>query len=460
MPDDPAKPKGAGNSDPAGAEQRPFLHPRSPRQAILAEPMPPPPSRRARHPLVVAGNAIFTGLFLLILAAGAGLYIGLLKFEAPGPLDHERTVLIPRGQGIREIAEVLRREGVIENPLLFVGGALVLRATNEFKAGEYLFERHASMRDVMETIIEGRSIQHQVTIAEGLTSEQIIQKINEAELLTGLIREIPREGTLLPETYKVTRGTTREQLVARMAAAHRRLVNEIWERRAADLPLKSAEELVTLAAVVEKETGKANERPRVAAVFINRLTRRMRLQSDPTVIYGLVGGKGTLGRPLQREDVERPTPYNTYVVDGLPPGPIANPGRASLEAVANPSRTKEIYFVADGTGGHIFAETYDQHMKNVAHWREYQKEQAAAAAAVKQEPPAPVVAPAPDVAPAPAEPASAPQSPPANAAAAPKGNASGAAKNQPAKAQKAAKSPAKGPSTKQPPAAADKSGRP
>ncbi|MDO8534991.1 MAG: endolytic transglycosylase MltG [Xanthobacteraceae bacterium] len=448
MSGDPSKPKGPENSDPSGAEQRPFLHPRSPRQAILAEQMPPPPSRRARHPLVVAGNAIFTGLFLLILAAGAGLYIGLLKFEAPGPLEHERTVVIPRGQGIREIAEVLRREGVINNPLLFVGGAMVLRATNELKAGEYLFERHASLRDVMETIIEGRSIQHQVTIPEGLTSEQIIQKINEADLLTGLVREIPREGTLLPETYKVTRGTTREQLVARMAASHRRLVNEVWERRAADLPLKSPEQLITLAAIVEKETGKADERPRVAAVFINRLNRRMKLQSDPTIIYGLVGGKGTLGRPLQREDVDRPTPYNTYIIDGLPPGPIANPGRASLEAVANPSRTKEIYFVADGSGGHIFAETYDQHMKNVANWREHQKEQAAAA---KQES-------APAAAPAPAAPASAPPSPP-NAAPSSNGNASGAAKNQPAKAQKAAKSPAKGPSTKQSPAAADKSGQ-
>ncbi len=448
MSGDPSKPNGAGNSDPSGAEQRPFLRLRSPRQAILAEPMPPPPSRRARHPLVVAGNAIFTGLFLLILAAGAGLYIGILKFEAPGPLEHERTVVIPRGQGIREIAEVLRREGVINNPLLFVGGAMVLRATNELKAGEYLFERQASLRDVMETIIEGRSIQHQVTIAEGLTSEQIIQKINEADLLTGLIREIPREGTLFPETYKVTRGTTREQLVARMAASHRRLVNEVWERRAADLPLKSPEQLITLAAIVEKETGKADERPRVAAVFINRLNRRMKLQSDPTIIYGLVGGKGTLGRPLQREDVDRPTPYNTYIIDGLPPGPIANPGRASLEAVANPSRTKEIYFVADGSGGHIFAETYDQHMKNVAQWREHQKEQAAAA---KQES-------APAVAPAPAAPASAPPSPP-NAAPSSNGNASGAAKNQPAKAQKAAKSPAKGPSTKQSPAAADKSGQ-
>jgi UPF0755 protein len=165
-----------------------------------------------------------------------------------------------------------------------------------------------------------------------------------------------------------------------MQTAHKRLVLETWERRAADLPIKTVEEFITLASIVEKETGKADERTRVAAVFVNRINRRMRLQSDPTIIYGLVGGKGSLGRPLTRDDVERPTPYNTYTVDRLPPGPIANPGRASLEAVANPSRTKELYFVADGTGGHVFAATYDQHLKNVGRWREYQKEQATTAA--------------------------------------------------------------------------------
>ncbi len=385
MSGDHQSPKGGGNSVRAGGEARPAMHPRSPRQAIMPERMPPPPSRRARHPLVVAGNAIITAVFLLLLAAGGGLYVGMRKFDAPGPLDRERSVVISRGQSIREIADLLRREGVIDQPLLFVGATLVMRATNDLKAGEYVFERQASMRDVMETIAEGKSILHQVTIAEGLTSEQIVQRLLESTVLTGEIREIPREGTLLPETYKVSRGTTREQLIARMAAAHRRLLQEAWERRTPDLPLKTLEEFVTLASIVEKETAKADERPRVAAVFVNRLNRRMKLQSDPTIIYGLVGGKATLGRPIQREEVERPTPYNTYVVEGLPPGPIANPGRASLEAVANPSRTRELYFVADGSGGHVFADSYDQHMKNVARWREYQREQAAAAAAAKQE---------------------------------------------------------------------------
>ena len=355
-------------------------HPRSPRQAIAPERMPPPPSRRARHPLVVIGNAVLTGIVLFIIAAGAGLYVGKGMFEAPGPLDRERTVVIPRGVGIRDVAELLRRERIIDRPMVFVGGAVVSGTSSDVKAGEYLFEPGASMRDVLDTLVEGRAIQHTVTIAEGLTSDQIVQRLMENEVLAGEINGVPPEGTLLPETYKINRGMTRQQMITRMQAAHKRLVQETWERRSHDVPVKTIEEFVTLASIVEKETGKADERTRVAAVFVNRLNRRMRLQSDPTIIYGLSGGKGTLGRALTREDVDRPTPYNTYTVDGLPPGPIANPGRASLEAVANPSRTKELYFVADGSGGHVFASSYDQHLKNVARWREYQKEQATAAA--------------------------------------------------------------------------------
>jgi UPF0755 protein len=381
--------------------ERPAVHPRSPRQALMPDTLPPPPSRRARHPVVVIGNAVFTLVVLLIIAGGAGLYMGKRKFDAPGPLDRERTVMIARGQGVRDIAEQLRREGIIDQPLLFTIGAFVTRVGDELKAGEYLFEREASMRNVLELLVEGRSIQHQVTIPEGLTSEQIVAKLTEADVLTGAVRDIPKEGTLLPETYKVTRGTSREQLVQRMVAAHRRLVQEVWERRSPDLPLRSPEELVTLASIVEKETGKADERTRVAAVFINRLQRRMRLQSDPTVIYGIAGGKAALGRGLQRDEVDRPTPYNTYVIDGLPPGPIANPGRASLEATANPSRTKELYFVADGTGGHVFADNYEQHMKNVARWRDVERQQLEtnAAAANRQllspQPAAPLPQPAP-----------------------------------------------------------------
>jgi UPF0755 protein len=367
-------------------------HPRSPRQVIAPERMPPPPSRRARHPLVVIGNAVLTIIVLLMIAGGIGLYLGKNSFEAAGPLDRERNVVIPRGAGIRDVAALLSRERIIDRALLFVAGAFVTGASSDVKAGEYVFEPGVSMRDVLDTLVEGRAIQHTVTIPEGLTSEQIVERLMESDVLTGEIDRVPPEGTLLPETYKVVRGTTRQQVLARMTAAHRRLVQETWERRAADVPVKTLQDFITLASIVEKETGKADERTRVAAVFINRMNRRMRLQSDPTIIYGLVGGKGTLGRSLTRDDVEKPTPYNTYVIDGLPPGPIANPGRASLEAVANPSRTKELYFVADGTGGHVFASTYDQHLRNVARWRDYQKEQATAAA---QSAPPPEPAPAP-----------------------------------------------------------------
>jgi UPF0755 protein len=364
-----------GHDDGHGHHRRGH-HPRSPRQAIAPERLPPPPSRRARHPIVVIGNAILTIIVLAIIAAGAGLYFGKGKFESAGPLDRERTVVIPRGAGIRDVAELLRRERVIDIPMVFVLGATISGKSGDVKAGEYLFDPAVSMSEVLDTLVEGRSVQHTVTVPEGLTSEQIVQRLMESDVLTGDITSIPLEGTLLPETYKVTRGTTRQQVLNRMQSSHKRLVQETWERRASDLPIKTVNEFVTLASIVEKETGKADERTRVAAVFINRINRRMRLQSDPTIIYGLVGGKGTLGRSLTRDDVERPTPYNTYTIDGLPPGPIANPGRASLEAVANPSRTKELYFVADGTGGHVFASTYDEHLKNVSRWRQYQKEQA------------------------------------------------------------------------------------
>ena len=223
-------------------------------------------------------------------------------------------------------------------------------------------------------LVEGKVVQHSVTIPEGLTSEQIISRLTDNDLFSGTIREVPREGTMLPETYKFPRGTTREQVIQRMQAAQKRLVAEIWDHRSPDVPLKSPEQLVTLASIVEKETGKADERSRVAAVFVNRLQKKMKLQSDPTIIYGLVGGKGTLGRPIKRSEITQPSPYNTYTIDGLPPGPIANPGRASLEAAANPARTRDLFFVADGTGGHAFSELLDAHQKNVAKLRAIEKQ--------------------------------------------------------------------------------------
>ena len=331
--------------------------------------MPSRRSSRARHPVIVVGNAIFTVLIVISVAVGAALFFGKQRFDAPGPLADDKVVNIPRGLGTRDIADVLQREGVIDQPYIFMGGVIALKARGELKYGEYQFSKHASVADVVDTIIEGRVVQHAFTVPEGLTSEQIVARLLESTALTGQIKEIPREGTLLPETYRFTRGMTREQIIQRMQQAHRRVLQDVWEHRMPDLPVKTPEQLVTLASIVEKETGRPDERTRVAAVFVNRLKTKMRLQSDPTIIYGLTGGKGSLGRPIQKNEIEQPTPYNTYVIDGLPPGPIANPGRASLEAAANPARTKEIYFVADGSGGHLFSDKYTEHQKNVARLR-------------------------------------------------------------------------------------------
>src|SRR5215210_6246307 len=346
--------------------ERPPISPRSPRAALEPEQLPPPPKRseRARNPFVVVGNAVITLVLVLMLGAG-GIYIyGKQKIEAPGPLHEERIVNIPTRAGMTDIADTLQREGVIDNNRwAFIGAVFALKARSELKPGEYLFQKNASLRDVIGTIVEGKVVQHAVTIPEGLTSEQIVARLSDSDIFSGAVREMPREGTLLPETYQFPRGTSREQVIARIQQAQKRALAEIWERRTQDLPIKTPEQLVTLASIVEKETGKSDERSRVAAVFVNRLRQKIKLQSDPTIIYGLVGGRGTLGRPIKRSEIQQPSPYNTYVVDGLPPGPIANPGR-----------TRDLFFVADGSGGHSFSDTYDQHQKNVAKLRAIEKQ--------------------------------------------------------------------------------------
>jgi peptidoglycan lytic transglycosylase G len=357
--------------------ERPPISPRSPRAALEPEQVPPPPKRsdRARNPFIVVGNAIITLLIILMIGAGTAYYYGRQILESPGPLQEDKVVNIPARAGKRDIADVLQREGVINvNPWFFIGGVLALKASQDLKPGEYQFQKNASLRDVIGTIVEGKVVQHAVTIPEGLTSEQIVARLSDSDIFTGSVREIPREGTLLPETYKFPRGTPREQVIQRMQQAQKRVLAEIWERRNPDAPLRSPDQLITLASIVEKETGKPDERSRVAAVYVNRLRQKMKLQSDPTIIYGLVGGKGTLGRPIKRSEITQPSPYNTYVIEGLPPGPIANPGRASLEAAANPARTRDLFFVADGSGGHAFTEAYDQHQKNVAKLRSMEKQ--------------------------------------------------------------------------------------
>ncbi|MGB6906683.1 MAG: endolytic transglycosylase MltG, partial [Methyloceanibacter sp.] len=228
-------------------------------------------------------------------------------------------------------------------------------------------------RQVLDTLVEGRSIDHKITLPEGLTSQQIVERIQANPDLKGVITEIPAEGTLLPDTYRFQIGDMRIDIVERMQAGHRKFLAKMWEDRDPDIVVQTPEEAVILASIVEKETGRADERPRIASVFQNRLRKNMRLQSDPTIIYGLVGGKGVLDHPIRQDELDRETAYNTYKIDGLPPTPIANPGRAAIEAVLKPAKTKDLYFVADGSGGHAFAPSLDDHNRNVAQWRRLER---------------------------------------------------------------------------------------
>jgi UPF0755 protein len=358
---------------------------RSPRQALQPEAPPPPPprSQKAKHPLVVVANFFLMIVVLVVLAAGAAFYFGNLSYTRPGPLAEPTSVLIARGSDVDTIASQLKRQNVIESDLVFTAAVRLSRAENQLKAGEYRFEPGVSMEQVLDDLVTGRSVSHAFVVPEGLTSQQIVDRLNADPVLTGEIETVPPEGALMPDTYTFTRGATRQQILDQMLRAQERAVEEIWARRSPDLPIETPEEFVTLASIVEKETGKADERPRVAAVFINRLRAGMRLQSDPTIIYGLFGGAGKPSdRPIYKSDVEKVTAYNTYQVSGLPPTPIANPGRAALEAVANPSRTDELYFVADGTGGHAFASSLEEHNRNVARWRKIRAEREQAEKAV------------------------------------------------------------------------------
>ena len=412
-PDMPPKPDGHDGREPDQGLRDESLFgvqrvtPQSPSEALQPETAPPPPPipPSRRRPALSAFSGFFSFLLVVALAAMFGLAWSLQRINAPGPLTASKVLYIAPGTELPDIVAELDHEGVIDSPFLLNVTLLLEGSRSKVKAGEYLFKQNASLRDVIDTLVSGKQVLHAITIPEGLTSEQIVERIRESDVLLGDIAEVPKEGSLLPETYKVARGAVRADVIKKMQDDQRRAVDQIWSRRASGLPLHSPYELITLASIVEKETGKADERPRVASVFLNRLKKGMRLQSDPTIVYGLAGGKGSLGRSLTRAELDKPTPYNTYTNDGLPPGPIANPGRAALEAVANPSRTQDLYFVADGTGGHVFSETLDQHNRNVQRWRQIEKE-----AKEKQERPVPdaETAPSPSPSPPPPSPAAAP----------------------------------------------------
>jgi len=376
--------RGGDGTPQHGGDSGPIV-PVSPSQAIKPQRVPQPPkrSRRARSQVVIFLNFIMTMLLLVCIAALAAYWYGKTEFEAPGPLDQTAAFMVADGAGFNQIASGLEQRGIISDQRIFrIAGKAVLE-DDTLKAGEYEIKARASMKQILEQMRAGKSILHNLTIPEGYTTHQVIERMLENEMLTGdLPSELPGEGDLLPETYKFSRGTERADILKQMTRAQTRALNQIWERRDPDLPLKTKEELVILASIVEKETARADERPRVASVFYNRLAKGMRLQSDPTVIYGVFGGEGKPSdRPIYKSDLEKETPYNTYVINGLPPGPIANPGRESMEAVANPSRTNDFYFVADGYGGHAFAETLDEHNANVARWRRLMAEEEAKAKA-------------------------------------------------------------------------------
>ncbi|WP_420432843.1 endolytic transglycosylase MltG [Hyphobacterium sp.] len=313
-----------------------------------------------------------------VILAGAALWLSWTWLQnevaEPGPAAEETVVLLPRGSGLIAIANQLEAAGVVSDARVFRIWVTIDGGDRELQAGEYAIPAGASMLDIYEQLREGDTIQYLVTAPEGRTSAQIVRILNANPVLTGEITDVPAEGTLLPETYSFHRGDSRQDILDRMRADQQALIDALWPDRADDLPFDTPEEAIILASIVEKETGVASERPLVASVFVNRLRRGIRLESDPTIIYGITGGE-PLGRGIRRSELDNASnPYNTYFVDGLPPTPIANPGRDAIAAVLNPPDTDYLFFVADGTGGHAFAETYREHQRNVANWRRVERE--------------------------------------------------------------------------------------
>ncbi len=376
----------------------------------------------------IASNALTLFIVLLVIAAGM-LAWGREAYRGPGPLADAVCFRVERGASLSAVSRALEAQGVVSDARIFRIGADYSDRANLLKFGSYLVPPGASMRDVVDLLTEGgqstcgreinfrigvnsadvilreldpgtnryvevvkfdpaqqaipqayvdvaqdTDLRYRVTLAEGVTSWQVVEALKRADFLTGEVAAVPAEGTLAPDSYDVDRGSVRADLIARMADAQVRILTALWASRAAGLPYATPEEALILASIVEKETGIADERPQVASVFINRLNLGMRLQTDPTVIYGITNGEGVLGRGLRQSELRRETPYNTYVIDGLPPTPIANPGRLSIEAALNPDTTPYIFFVADGTGGHAFAVTLQEHNANVARWREIERQ--------------------------------------------------------------------------------------
>ena len=312
-------------------------------------------------------------VFFAVCIFGGSVFSTYEFFLSDGPLTERTEIVIEKGQPLKKIANYLHQKGVIESPAIFVLGVRVSQKDGELKAGEYSIPARASAKMVMDIITGGQTFIRRITIPEGLTSYQIVQMLNETQSLEGEINQIPEDGTLLPETYYYSAGDTRESLIKRMQNAMTRTVEELWPKREKDLLLKNKKDVIILASIIEKETSVNSERSHIASVFFNRLKNKMKLQSDPTVIYGLSDKTGIFKRKLWSNDLKRPSEYNTYVIYGLPAGAISNPGKASIEAVLHPDKTNDLYFVANGKGGHAFSETYKDHQDRVTEWRRIKK---------------------------------------------------------------------------------------
>ena len=379
----------------------------------------------------IASNAM-TFLVVLVFLAGGLLLWAQNEYSAEGPLTQPMCLQVQRGSNFGRVSRDLAEQGAVSSDMLFRLGADYTDKSGALKAGSYLVPERASMSQITEIVTQGGAstcgtevvyrigvnsaevqvreldpetgryveriefdpasdeprpegyeaiksevgTRFRVALAEGVTSWKVIEELGQIDVLDGEVAERPAEGSLAPDSYEISPGDSRADLVARMTEAQEAILAQAWANRAEDVPYDSAEEALIMASIVEKETGVADERPMVASVFVNRLERGMRLQTDPTVIYGLTNGEGVLGRGLRQSELRRETPYNTYVIDGLPPTPIANPGRASIEAALNPAQSEYLYFVADGSGGHAFAETLDEHNRNVANWRKIEAERA------------------------------------------------------------------------------------
>ncbi len=312
-------------------------------------------------------SLVAVALIILTVVALLSVY-AVQRYAAPGPLATPVTVIVPKGATVAEIGGLLAKSRVLSMPWLFRLAVRVQKADGGLRAGEYLFASNESMRSVIARLRAGDVVVHRLTVPEGMGSIQVVALLRQTAGLGGDIAAPPAEGALLPETYTYTLGDSRNEMLRRMESAMTEALDAAWAARDPGLPLATPRDAVILASIVERETALPAERPRVAAVFLNRLRLGMKLQADPTVAYGVFGSEPP-GRPLTLSDLQLPSPYNTYVIDGLPAGPITNPGRASLAAVLRPMRTEELYFVADGSGGHAFARNLEEHQRNVARWR-------------------------------------------------------------------------------------------